>query len=60
MPASSKLYWTDFGESLISRANMHDGSDVEHLITTNLKYPNGLAVDSESMCFLCTYYTYVT
>ena len=42
--ASGKMYWTDFGTGKIQRANL-DGSQVEDLITTGLRNPNGIALD---------------
>ena len=47
------MYWTDYdadgttypyGQGKIQRANL-DGSNVEDLITTGLRYPIGIALD---------------
>ena len=51
-PEGGKMYWTDsvlveFGQSgrdKIQRANL-DGSQVEDLVTTGLRSPNGIALD---------------
>lgn len=41
------MYWSDWGEKpKIERAGM-DGSDRRDLISTNLTWPNGLAIDFE-------------
>ena len=42
--STPKMYWTDVGTHKIQRANL-DGSDVEDLITTELIYPEGFALD---------------
>lgn len=41
---TDKIYWTDVGRSAISRAHLN-GSSQEHIITTNLVSPAGLALD---------------
>lgn len=41
---TDRIYWTDVGRSAISRANLN-GSNQEHIITTNLLSPAGLALD---------------
>ena len=39
------MFWSDWGETpKIARASM-DGSDRKNVITTDIKWPNGLAVD---------------
>lgn len=41
------MYWSDWGvEAKIERAGM-DGSQRLPLVTTNLKWPNGLAIDHD-------------
>ena len=39
-----QIYWTDLTLKSISRAYLN-GSNMEHLITVDLVYPDGLAVD---------------
>ena len=42
------MFWTDWGRyPKIERANL-DGSDRVAIVTHNLTYPNGLAIDYES------------
>ena len=41
---TNRIYWTDVGRSDISRAYLN-GSNQEHIITTNLISPAGLALD---------------
>ena len=41
----SRMYWTDWKTGKIQRSNL-DGSGVETLVTTGLKYPDGIALDS--------------
>ena len=43
-PDSPPIYWTDYGTDKIQRVNL-DGSNVEDLITRNLNYPWGIALD---------------
>lgn len=39
------MFWSDWGEhAMIERANM-DGNEREVVAETNLKWPNGLAID---------------
>lgn len=43
--AYSEMYWTDWGDQPeIAKANM-DGSDDKSLVTDNIHWPNGLAID---------------
>ena len=39
-----RMYWTDWETNKIQRANL-DGSQIEDLVTTELDYPSGLALD---------------
>ena len=39
-----KMYWIDWGTDKIHRADL-DGSNVEDLITTGLRWPSGIALD---------------
>ena len=42
------MFWADWGDNpKIERANL-DGSDRVAIVTTDLGYPNGLALDYES------------
>ena len=44
----SLMFWTDWGRyPKIERANL-DGSDRIAIVSENLTYPNGLAIDYES------------
>ena len=42
--STPKMYWTDVGTHKIQRADL-DGSNIEDLITTELIYPEGIALD---------------
>ena len=42
--AAGKMYWVDFGTSKIQRANL-DGTAVEDLVTSGVRWANGLALD---------------
>lgn len=42
---SSYLYWTDWGEHAKLERSAMDGSDRVVLISNNLGWPNGLAID---------------
>lgn len=44
-PHSSYLYWTDWGEHAKLERSAMDGSDRVVLISNNLGWPNGLAID---------------
>lgn len=44
-PSSSYLYWTDWGEHAKLERSAMDGSDRVVLISNNLGWPNGLAID---------------
>lgn len=44
-PHEGVMFWTDWGQSAhIGKANM-DGSNAQKLITENVQWPNGLALD---------------
>ena len=42
--AQTKIYWAEYNSNAIGRSDL-DGSDPEHLITSGLSGPQGLAVD---------------
>ena len=42
--AQSKMYWTEYGGNVIGRANL-DGSSPEDLISSDLGWPWGIALD---------------
>lgn len=44
--SSSYLYWTDWGEHAKLERSAMDGSDRVVLISNNLGWPNGLAIDT--------------
>uniref|UniRef100_UPI00358EC55C sortilin-related receptor isoform X3 n=1 Tax=Myxine glutinosa TaxID=7769 RepID=UPI00358EC55C len=47
VPQQGLLFWTDWGEhAAISRATMA-GSNPVHVVSTNLRWPNGVAVDGD-------------
>jgi DNA-binding beta-propeller fold protein YncE len=42
--AGGKMYWTDLGIGKIQRVNL-DGTGLQDLVTTGLRFPRGIAVD---------------
>ena len=51
-PLKGYLFWTDWGEhSHISRAAM-DGSNQQHIVVNDVVWPNGIAVDTITICVL--------
>jgi hypothetical protein len=42
--AGGKMYWTDLGIGKIQRVNL-DGTGLQDLVTTGLRFPRGMAVD---------------
>lgn len=44
------IYWTDWGTSPKIEKASYDGSNRQTLVSTGLKWPNGLAYDYEGTC----------
>lgn len=44
------FYWTDWGTNARIESANYDGTGRRAIITTNIKWPNALAVDFQSMC----------
>jgi low density lipoprotein receptor-related protein 5/6 len=42
--AGGRMYWTDLGIGKIQRVNL-DGTGLQDLVTTGLRFPRGMAVD---------------
>ncbi len=42
------MYWTDYRNDVIERANMDTGDDRQVLISGGVEYPHGLAIDFNS------------
>ena len=46
------MFWTDYGtKPFIARANM-DGSEMKEIVTENITWPNGVAIDYAGMIHL--------
>ena len=45
VPADDQMYWIDSGTDKIQRADL-DGTNIEDIVTTGLRTPSGIAVDT--------------
>ena len=42
------MYWTDWGSSPHIRSASMDGSNIRYVISTNIHWPNGIAIDDQT------------
>lgn len=49
------VYWTDWGASPKIEKAKYDGTGRQTLLNTNLKWPNGMAIDFDGNICMCTY-----